>query len=265
LELLQLVTIAIVQGITEFLPVSSSGHLVLVPIVADWPDQGLLIDVAVHVGTLSAVTVYLWRDVWRLFRALFRIGRGTGDQDVRLLFHLVVATIPVVIVGFLLHKFVGNGLRTIPLIGWTTLVFGLVLYATDRYGLQFRRINHMGVGTALGIGLAQVLALIPGTSRAGITISAARMLGYERREAARFSMLLSIPTIIAAGGLAGKDLFENGDLTLQMDALIALGLSFATALVAITAMMGWLRHATFTPFVIYRIVLGLGLLTWAYI
>ena len=265
MELIQLVTIAIVQGITEFLPVSSSGHLVLAPIVADWPDQGLLIDVAVHVGTLGAVTAYLWRDVWRLFKAVFRIGRGTGDPDVRLLFHLVVATIPVVIAGYLIHRYAGNSLRTIPVIGWTTLVFGLVLYATDRYGPQFRRINHMGVGVALSIGMAQILALIPGTSRAGITISAARMLGYERREAARFSMLLSIPTIIAAGGLAGKDLVESGDLALQADAAIAIALSFFTALIAITAMMGWLRHATFTPFVIYRIVLGLGLLAWAYL
>ncbi len=264
MEILHLVTIAIVQGLTEFLPISSSGHLVLVPLVTDWPDQGLLMDVAVHVGTLGAVVVYLWRDVWRLFKALFRIGRGPGDQDVRLLFHLVVATIPVVIAGYLVHKYIGNSLRTVPVLGWTTLIFGLVLYATDRYGLQFRRINHMGIGPALAIGLAQVLALIPGTSRAGITISAARMLGYERREAARFSMLLSIPTIVAAGGLAGMDLIENGDLMLQTDAAIALGLSFVTALIAITAMMGWLRHATFTPFVIYRIGLGLGLLAWTY-
>ena len=264
MEILQLFTIAIVQGFTEFLPISSSGHLVLVPLVTAWPDQGLLMDVAVHFGTLGAVVVYLWRDVWRLFKALFRIGRGTGDQDVRLLFHLVVATIPVVIAGYLIHKSVGNSLRAVPVLGWTTLIFGLVLYATDRYGLQFRRINHMGIGAALTIGLAQILALIPGTSRAGITISAARMLGYERREAARFSMLLSIPTIIAAGGLAGKDLMDSGNLVLQTDAMIALGLSFVTALIAIAIMMGWLRHATFTPFVIYRVVLGLGLLAWAY-
>jgi undecaprenyl-diphosphatase len=149
-------------------------------------------------------------------------------------------------------------------LGWATLVFGLVLYATDRYGVQFRRINHMGVGAALGIGMAQVLALIPGTSRAGITISAARMLGYDRREAARFSMLLSIPTIIAAGGLAGKDLIDSGDLTLMADAVFALVLSFFTAFIAIIAMMRWLRHATFTPFVVYRVVMGLGLLAWAY-
>lgn len=265
MELLQLVTIALVQGVTEFLPVSSSGHLVLVPIVADWPDQGLLIDVAVHVGTLGAVAVYLWRDVWRLFIALFRIGRGVGDPDVRLLFHLVVATIPVVIAGLTFREFVGDELRTISVIGWTTLIFGLVLYATDRYGLQFRRINRMGVGAALAIGMAQVLALVPGTSRSGITISAARMLGYDRREAARFSMLLSIPTIIAAGGLTAKDLLESGDLALQTDAVFALGLSFVTALIAIAAMMGWLRRATFTPFVIYRIALGLVLLAWAYL
>jgi undecaprenyl-diphosphatase len=121
------------------------------------------------------------------------------------------------------------------------------------------------VWVALSIGVAQTLALVPGVSRAGITISAARMLGYERREAARFSMLLSIPTIIAAGALIAKDLVESGDPVLQADALIALGLSFVTAFIAIVLMMGWLRRATFTPFVLYRIALGLGLLGWVYL
>jgi len=170
----------------------------------------------------------------------------------------------VVIAGWLMRDLARNQLRTVEVIGWTTLIFGLVLYATKRWGANSKHVKHMGTGVALAIGVAQTLALIPGVSRAGITISAARMLGYERREAARFSMLLSIPTIVAAGGLIGKDLIESGDAVLQADALIALGLSFVTALVAIIIKMGWLRRATFTPFVLYRIVLVIGLLGWVY-
>ena len=264
MELLQIIVISIVQGITEFLPISSSGHLVLAPVVAGWPDQGLLIDVAVHVGTLGAVIAYLWRDVWSLLRGLVRIGRGTRDPDVRLLWFLVVATIPVVIAGFLLHLWGGDGLRSAAVIGWATLLFGIVLYFADRFGPNLRNMVDMKLGIAFTIGLAQVLALVPGTSRAGITIIAARMFGYERREAARFSMLLSIPTIIAAGALATLDLIESGDASLQADALLAAALSFATAFVAIVAMMGWLRRASFTPFVVYRILLGGGLLIWVY-
>ncbi len=265
MALLQIVVIAIVQGITEFLPISSSGHLVLVPVVADWPDQGLMIDVAVHVGTLGAVMAYLWRDVWSMVTGLARIGRNARDPGVRLFFHLVVATIPVVIAGWLLKTYGGVGLRSVTVIAWATFGFGVVLFFCDRVGLTIRRIDHMGIGVAFAIGMAQILALIPGTSRAGITMSAARLLGYERSEAARFSMLMSIPTIIAAGILLSVDLIESGSARLQADALLAAVLAFATALLAILAMMGWLRRANFTPFVVYRLILGGGLLAWIYL
>jgi len=149
-------------------------------------------------------------------------------------------------------------------VAWATLGFGVLLWVADRTGMTIRRIEHMGYGEALVIGLSQVLALIPGTSRSGITMTAARMLGYERAEAARFSMLLSIPTILAAGLLTGLDLYESGDVQLSLDALIAGGLAFATALIAIVAMMGWLKRASFLPFVLYRILLGGGLLIWIY-
>jgi undecaprenyl-diphosphatase len=265
LPLLHIIVLAVVQGITEFLPISSSGHLILVPMLTDWPDQGLAIDVAVHVGTLGAVMLYFWRDVWTMITGFIRLLGGRGGPGAKLALHLIVATIPVVIAGGALKYFgLTEALRSVAVIGWTMLGFGIVLYAADRYGMTVRRIEHMAMPGALAIGLAQVLALIPGTSRAGITITAARMAGYERAEAARFSMLLSIPTIAAAGTLSGLEIYESGNNVLGFDAILAAGLSFGSALVAIALLMRWLQHASFTPFVLYRVGLGLYLLYLAY-
>ncbi len=260
----QLVILALVQGITEFLPISSSGHLILVPHLTGEADQGPIIDVAVHVGTLGAVMLYLWRDIARMLLGLGMTVRGRVDPGARLAFQLIVATLPLVAAGYAASRWLTVDLRSIEVIGWATLGFGILLWVVDRAGLTIRKIEHLGYGGALFIGVSQVLALIPGTSRSGITMTAARMLGFERSEAARFSMLLAIPAIIAAGTLAGLDLYEAGDSRVTADALIAGGLALVTALIAIVAMMGWLRRASFTPFVIYRVGLGLGLLTWHY-
>lgn len=266
MTLLQLAVIAVVQGITEFLPISSSGHLRLIPVLSDWPDQGLAIDVAVHVGTLLAVVAYLWRDVLSMLTGLIRIGSGMAHPGVRLTVYLLVATIPVVAAGFAVTEYLGTAWRdSLEVIAWATLGFGLLLHLSDRTGLTVRRIEHMGLSTAFAIGLAQALALIPGASRAGVTMTAARLLGFERRDAARFSMLMSIPTIVAAGAFAAKELVESGDPVLQSNALTAGGIAFVAALVAIAAMMGWLRRATFTPFVIYRVILGGALLGIVYL
>ena len=261
---LQIVVLAIVQGITEFLPISSSGHLVLTPHLAGWRDQGLLIDVAVHVGTLGAVIAYLWRDVVTMARGVLLPHRDDGRAGRRLFFYIAAATVPVVVAGLLVKEFAGDGLRSIPVIAWATLGFGVVLYAADRWGATARRMDAMTLAPALLIGVAQIFALIPGASRAGMTMTAARMLGFDRQSAARFSMLLSIPTIIAAGTLATRDLVKSGDVQLQADAALAAGLAFVTALIAIILMMRWLARQTFTPFVVYRILLGGGLLIWWY-
>lgn len=262
--ILHIVVLALVQGVTEFLPISSSGHLVLVPHLWGWEDQGLILDVAVHVGTLGAVMLYFRRDLVDMVLGLVRLVRaGRADPGARLVGLLIVATVPVIVVGFLANRFV-DGWRSIELIGWTTLVFGIVLYVTDRVGLTLRRTEHLHLSDAVIIGLAQVLALIPGVSRSGITMSAARALGMERPDAARFSMLMSIPTILGAGVLKGWDLSQAGDAQLTADALLAAGLAFVAALFAIWALMAWLRRATFTPFVLYRILLGGGLLAITY-
>ena len=264
MDVLQLVVLAVVQGITEFLPISSSGHLVLVPLLTDWPDQGLLIDVAVHVGSLGAVVVYLARDLREMLAGTFRRGGGLmGQPGRRLVVLVIVATVPVVVAGAAMAGAM-DMLRRLDVIGWTMLVFGVALWLADQRSRADRPLAALGLGGALVIGCAQVLALVPGTSRAGITMTAARILGLERTAAARFSMLLSIPTIAAAGLLLGLELVRLGELALTRDAVVGGALAFASALIAIVLMMRWLRHASFTPFVVYRVVLGAALLALAY-
>jgi undecaprenyl-diphosphatase len=261
---INLVVLAVIQGITEFLPISSSAHLILVPVFTDWPDQGPMIDVAVHVGTLGAVLLYFRRDIWAMIRGILRPGDSASGPGAKLAFHVIVATIPVVIAGAALSYFAIDIPRSPTVIGWTMLGFGLLLYAADRLNMTIRTVKHMTFAHALIIGVSQVLALVPGTSRAGITMTAARALGYERADTARFSMLLSIPTIIAAGSLIGFKLYRAGDIALSQTAAIAAALSFIAALATIGAMMAWLRRANFTPFVVYRVALGGYLLWWAY-
>ncbi len=264
MPILHLVILAAVQGITEFIPVSSSGHLVLAPILLGWPDQGLLIDVAVHVGTLFAVMAYLYRDVGAMLAGIGRALKGRRDPGARLFSLLVIGTIPVVGAGFALQHYGPGMFRSMEVIAWATLGFGILLWIADHVGMTVRRVEHLGVFDVIIIGISQCLALIPGTSRSGITMTAARFIGMERPDAARFSLLLSIPTIIAAGTLSGIEIYESGDVQLANDAFVAAGLSFLFALIAIALMMAWLRRASFTPFVIYRILLGGILLAIAY-
>ena len=261
---MHLAILAAVQGITEFLPISSSGHLILVPLLAGWKDQGLVIDVAVHVGTLLAVMIYFWRDIFYMLGGFGRLLRGKRDDAGRLVINVVIATVPVVFAGYFLNEIGQQMMRRADIIAWATIVFGVVLYGADRFNLTVRRLEHLKWGGALSIGLFQVLALIPGTSRSGITMTAARLLGMERADAARFSMLISIPVIIGAGLLEGIELYKSGDRVLTLDAGYGLVISFVTAIVTVALLMAWLRRASFTPFVIYRVLLGGGLLYLVY-
>ncbi|MEX2449757.1 MAG: undecaprenyl-diphosphate phosphatase [Rhodospirillales bacterium] len=264
MTLLHIVVLALVQGITEFLPVSSSGHLALVPILTGWPDQGLVIDVAVHVGTLIAVVLYFWRDIGAMILGCWRFLRGRKDPGAKLAGLLILATVPVVVAGYVLNDHFPDTLRSLEVIAWATLGFGILLFIADKLGMTVRRIEHLHVSDAVIIGIAQVLALIPGTSRSGITMTAARIVGMERPDAARFSMLMSIPAILGAGTLKSLELIERGDAQLTSAALSAGGLAFIAALIAIAALMAWLRRASFTPFVIYRVLIGVGLLALSY-
>lgn len=265
MSLLQILTVALVQGITEFLPISSQAHLIMIPHATGWCDQSRVMDIAVHLGTLFAVTVYFWRDCLGLARGAgaLALGRFEG-ADARLAFHVLLATIPALAAGYLLHAASEIQLRSLVVIAWTTLLFGLLLWAADRWGQHLNRLAEMTWGRALIIGCAQVLALIPGTSRSGITMTAARALGFERRDAARFSLLMAIPVILGAATLAGIDIARAGNAQLTAAVAMAAVLAFLSALAAIALMMRWLARASFTPFVVYRVLLSIVLFTAIY-
>lgn len=266
MPLFTLVLVALIQGVTEFLPVSSSGHLILLPQLTGLEDQGQVIDVAVHVGTLFAVILYFWTDVKLAFLGFFQLLSGnTKSQGAQLTLCLIIATIPVVIAGLAL-KLTGldDAMRSITVIGWTMLTFGLVLYWADQTGAETYRADDWNLSHAFKMGLWQAISLIPGTSRSGITISAARKLGYQRADGAKLAMLMSIPTIIASGVLLGAEVAMTADARVAIDGAVAAVLAFFAALLALSLMMRLLKSISFTPYVIYRVLLGLTLLTIAY-
>jgi len=258
--------VAIIQGITEFLPVSSSGHLILLPNLTGLEDQGLAIDVAVHIGTLGAVVVYFWTDVRLALAGIPRLMTGHIDTEgSHLAFLLVMATIPMAIIGFILSVTgLSDAMRSITVIGWTMLGFGILLWWMDQKGDAEKTSSDWNLRDAMIMGFWQAIALIPGTSRSGITITSARALGYERSDAARLSMLMSIPAIIASGVLLSAKVIGNADMETARDGAIAAGFSFVAALLALGLMMRLLRTVSFTPYVIYRIALGCVLLVIAY-
>ncbi|MEL6531927.1 MAG: undecaprenyl-diphosphate phosphatase [Pseudomonadota bacterium] len=266
MSLLHIFIVAMIQGITEFLPVSSSGHLILLPNLTGLEDQGQVIDVAVHVGTLGAVVLYFWADVKIALAGTLRLLRGRVDtQGAFLALCLAIATVPVMLFGLVLAlSGMDDTLRSTAVIGWTMLVFGVVLYWADQIGGTDRAAKDWSLRHALIMGLWQAIALIPGTSRSGITITAGRMLGYDRESAARLAMLMSIPTIIASGAFLSVEVAVTADLQAARDGAIAAAFAFVAALAALGLMMRLLKSVSFTPYVIYRVALGLILLGIAY-
>lgn len=266
MPLLHLFIIAIIQGITEFLPISSSGHLILLPNLTGMQDQGQVIDVAVHVGTLFAVVLYFRADVSKA-----AIGMGhlfSGDRDssqANLAKALIIATIPVVVIGLLLSVTgMDDAIRSVAVIGWAMLIFGLVLYWFDTRAEQVNSFEGWSLKHAIILGCWQAIALIPGTSRSGITITGARAMGYDRESAARIAMLMSIPTILASGALLTVEVISTADIATARDGALAAAFAFVAALGALTLMMRLLKSVSFTPYVIYRVVLGVVLLWIAY-
>lgn len=266
MTLFYLLILAIVQGVTEFLPISSSGHLILLPNLLGVADQGLLLDVSVHVGTLGAVVIYFRRDLAEVAQGALRLISGKIDtRGAFLALCLIVATIPVMAAGLVLKlSGLSDLLRSMTVIGWTMLIFGLVLYWADQRGPMTKTAREWTLKEAVILGLWQVLALIPGTSRSGITITGARLLGYDRVEAARLSMLMSVPTILASGALLSLDLIGQPIGDALRDTAIAALFAFGAAYAALAVMMRMLRNISYTPFVIYRVILGLVLLVIAY-
>lgn len=268
-----LLILSVVQGVTEFLPISSSAHLILVrdlfaalglPMWEGSQADELALDVALHVGSLGAILLYFWRDVVQLLIGLADAIRLRGTAASRMLFLLIVATLPILVVGFLMKDVITFMLRSAEIIAWTTLIFGLLLYVADRQPEREHDIGHMNFRQAIVLGLAQCLALIPGVSRSGIAMTAGRLVGLNRPLSARFALLLSLPTIAGAGLLATVDLYRAGDARLTGEALLGGFFAFIAAWIAVALLMKWLRHFSYTPFVVYRVALGLLLLVLIY-
>lgn len=265
MTLFEIIILAIIQGLTEFLPISSSAHLLLPSIILGWQEQGLAFDVAVHVGSLAAVVLYFRRDLLLLSKAWLGqlVGRRACPES-RLAWWLILATVPVVVVGLLAKSSIESYARSGWVIAVTTIVFGLLLWWADRSAKQHRSIAQLGWRGALLIGLLQVLALIPGTSRSGITITAGLLLGLDRVSAARFSFLLSIPVILGAGVLLTVDLVANPALVDWSSLIGGSVLSFLSAYFCIYFFLSFIGKIGMLPFVLYRLALGgvLLLLLW---
>lgn len=259
IDLYQAVLLALLQGLTEFLPISSSAHLVIPSLLLSWPDQGLAFDVAVHVGTLTAVLIYYRRDLADMAVAWFGSFAGRGpSEDSRLVWLLLWATIPAGMVGFFGGDFIEENLRSLPVIATTTLVFGILLGMAQRFSSRLPKapVESITLPVALVIGFAQALAPVPGVSRSGITITAGLYLGLTRQAAARFSFLLSIPIIASAGALHLVDLLGS-ETAVDWTALwVGVIVSGVTAYACIAAFLKLLDRVGLMPFVYYRIALA---------
>lgn len=261
MTLIQILVLALIQGLTEFLPVSSSAHLVLGSKAFGWPDQGLVFDVATHLGTLFAVLVYFRHDLIEMAKAWLGPVRSDADRQHRaMVVYLAIASVPAMLFGFLAQGLIEFYLRDVRIIAWATISFGLILWLADAVGSKQRSIEEISIKSALIIGLAQVFALIPGVSRSGVTITAGRFLGFSPDAAARFSFLLAIPVIAAAGSFgifrvaAGETHIEWGQFMLAL--LVAAVAGWA----CIAVFLALLKRVGLLPFVVYRLFLGITLL-----
>ena len=265
IDTLQASVLALIQGLTEFLPISSSAHLALIPLLSDWPDQGLAFDCVVHLGSLTAVVAYFRADLARMaagFLQTLNARSLTANHDGYLVWLIGFATIPVGLAGLAFKGMIEAELRSVAVIGIASILFGLLLWWADVSGRREKSDTAWGLRDAVLVGLAQAVALIPGTSRSGITMTAALLLGYSREAAARFSFLLSIPVIVLAGGLKIKEWVEQPDQAAGLSALlIGYGLSAFSAYLCIHYFLKYLERTGMGPFVIYRVALG-GILLW---
>lgn len=260
MDFIQILVLAIVQGLTEFLPISSSAHLILVPELFGWPDQGVAFDVAVHIGTLAAVLLYFRDELGGLIVSGLRALGGHWNTEAKLAWCVVLGTVPVVIFGLLCKDWISGYARHATLLACTSIFFGILLGLADRFGRGAR--GTIGWKDALLIGLAQAIALIPGTSRSGITITAGLALGMNRTTAARFSFLLSIPTILASATLITRDLIISPDPVAWRELLLGALISGVSAYLCIRFFMALLERSGMMPYVLYRIALGIFLLVW---
>jgi undecaprenyl-diphosphatase len=265
LNYFHLIILGLVQGLTEFLPVSSSAHLILLPQLAGWEDQGLVYDIAAHLGSLIAVILFFRDELQLMISAWWQsLVNNSPSDDARLLWCILVATIPVSISGFLLYDTVATLFRNPVIIASATILFGLILLWSDITGTRIRQQDELQIKDALIVGIVQVMALIPGTSRSGITMTAGLMLGFNRHTAARFSFYLAIPVILLAGGFEVFHYFQAGDETDPVAFLIVVMVSGTSAWFAIKFFLALVERTGMLPYVVYRILLG-GFLFYLYL
>ena len=256
MDIIQTIILAIIQGLTEFLPISSSAHLILVSDLLDWSDQGIAFDVALHLGTLLAVLYYFKAEISDMVKAKHFTSMDNAINSQ--LGIIVISTFPIVLVGGLFNDFVTENLRTSMVIALASIFFGIILYLADTNQQQRSQVVNLSLKLGLIIGLFQVLALIPGTSRSGITIAAGLFLGLSRVEASRFSFLLAIPVIIAASVLQSYELFTNDQININyMNFILGIVISCFVAFLTIQWFLELVSRIGMLPFVIYRVLLGL--------
>jgi len=257
LTTLQIVILAIVQGITEFLPISSSGHLVLVPYLFAWTDQGLAFDVAVHFGSLAAVCVFFRKDIASLLSGGVQIlGGKMASPESRMALAIALGTVPAALAGLLFASWIEENLRDPAVIVYTLAGYGILMAIADRYGRRERSLAAVGYKDAFIIGCAQALALVPGTSRSGITITAARFLGFERQDAARFSFLLSAPVIFLAASYKFIGLLASGEVVAWKELGLGVVVAAVVAYASIDVFMRVVTRIGLLPFTVYRLILA---------
>lgn len=255
MTILQAVIYGIVQGIGEFLPISSSAHLIVAPWLLGWKDPGLAFDVALHLGTLVAVVVFFWRDWWTLAKAGVK---GTGTIEGRLFWYLIIATIPGALIGKIFEEKAETAFRNPALIGTMLIVMGIFIYFVDRIGTKRFNLRQVGFFRSFLIGISQAVAIIPGVSRSGITMSTGVLLGLNRESSARFSFLLSTPIILGAGLLKVKDLMHTQVQTVPF--LVGILTSAVVGLISIKFLLEYLKNKGFGIFVVYRLIFGAALI-----
>jgi len=258
---LQYIVLGFAQGFTEFLPISSSAHLILISEIFHWKDQGLFNDISVHVGTLGAVIIYLYKELRKILYDFFLINNLKFKQTQYYVLKILIATLPALIVGFIVFKYFISDLRNLTVIAYASIFFGIILYFVDRFSVSKYHWQNLSFINAFIIGISQVLAFIPGASRAGVTITGARLLGLRRDSAAIFSMILSIPIILASIFLLLLDLYNLKSFEVNISqTTVSTLVAFITALLSIHFMMKILQKTNFTIFIVYRILLGIILL-----
>jgi undecaprenyl-diphosphatase len=262
-DFLQAVVLGVIQGLTEFLPISSSAHLRIFPELFGWGDPGAAFTAVVQIGTELAVLIYFWRDIWRIastwLKSLFR-PEYRGQLDARMGWFIILGSVPIVILGIALKDTIETEFRSLWIIGTMLIVMGIVLGIADKVGSTEKTLKQLTLRDAIFMGLAQALALIPGVSRSGATLSMGRFLGYDRETATRYAFLLAIPAVIGAGVFQLKDIPNGENLYGWGPTIVATVVSFIVGYAAIAWLLRYVTTHSYTPFVIYRIVLGVATL-----